>query len=124
MGYVTGKTVRPLHINFDIYQDSNDQEFRIELIGLMANSLKDMLASAAESLENGKVDLFKKAVHKSKSTLVLLNDYDLNLAVEKFAKQFASKEQDLQKDFSRLRDICLAVVDSLDYEVQRLKQKY
>ena len=123
MAYVTGKKVRPLHINFDIYQDSDDLEFRVELIGLMAGSLKDMLASASKSFENGRSDVFRKAVHKSKSTLVLLNDNDLNLAVERFTKQFEINAGALEKDFYRLRDVCGEVVDSLEYEAEMLRQR-
>ena len=117
MRYVTGKKLRPLLINFDIYQDSDDLEFRLELVSLMAGSLKELLASASEALEHGKVDLFKKAVHKSKSTLVLLKDNDLDVAVERFTSRLENQE------FNRLREICLAVVDSLGEEAIRIKQK-
>jgi len=122
MGYVTGKKVRPLHINFSIYQDSDDLEFRVELISLMASSLKDMLTAAVESAKAERIDVFKRAVHKSKSTLVLVNDYELDLAVERFHERFQNVAE-RETNYKRLKDICLAVIDSLDYEAVSLKEK-
>src|SRR5690606_32770336 len=49
---------------------------------LMSGSLRELRQAAALSLASGGSDLFKRAAHKAKSTLTLIDDTEFNDAVE------------------------------------------
>jgi hypothetical protein len=83
MGYPASNNLRPIQINFGAYGGNDDAEFKHELIVLMANSVYELRESALQSISSKEVEVFRKAAHKAKSTLVLLDDLDFIDTVEK-----------------------------------------
>lgn len=127
MRYSTANKLRPLNINFDIYSDSEDNEFKGELLTLMRGSILELQVAANESLATTNADIFRKAAHKAKSTLILLNDHELIQAVEdlkEFLNQYAENrfnEQVNPRKLDTVNELCDRIVESLEKEVERYR---
>lgn len=126
MGYTTTIKHRPLQIRFDTYGAGDDNEFKFELVTLMGGSIRELQRSAIESCAVGNSDLFKKAVHKAKSTLSLLDDNEFLQVIDKFEKSLMNTESkpDFKMqipDFERLSDFCESIIASLEKEAMSLK---
>ena len=72
---------RALFIDFNLYAE-NDPDFKEELIELMIENLRELQQAYARSVEQLDPELFRKACHKVNTTLTMLEDRDLNAAVE------------------------------------------
>ena len=125
MGYSTTNKVRPLNIKFDIYSDSDDTEFKTELVTLMIGSLQELQLSAARSFDERCADIFKKAAHKAKSTLVLLDDNEFFDVVEELKQCIVERENNHEAinrcKIEKLNDICERIIESLEKEIEQLR---
>jgi hypothetical protein len=122
MDYSAENTLRPLRIKFDVYSDGDDHEFKSELVTLMIGSVQELHAAAESSINFSEADIFLKAAHKAKSTLVLLDDAEFVQAVEDFKKKLNVNEiAAMNGTMTRLTSICNSVVKSLEHEANQLK---
>ncbi len=124
MPTATIRKERPLHIRFASYGADDDPEFKYELVVLMSGSLRELRAAAALSLSNGGGDLFKRAAHKAKSTLTLIDDSEFTAAVEAFSTSVSSTEKDGQDSaYEQFNTISESIIESLEREADQLKQQ-
>lgn len=125
MGYTTGNKIRPLNIKFDVYTDGEDNEFKSELVTLMRGSVLELQNAATHSFKARSAELFKKAAHKAKSTLVLLDDQELLQAVEEFKEHLCTTEQHRDhpsvSKIDKLNELCDSIVESLEREAAQLR---
>jgi hypothetical protein len=126
MDYSTRNKLRPLNIRFDVYSDGDDNEFKSELLSLMKGSVLELQAAALSSLNLRNADIFKKAAHKAKSTLVLLDDNEFFEAVEDFKAQLAEFESKKNTELNpckidKLNELCDSIVESLEKEAKHLR---
>lgn len=119
------KNLRPLNIKFDLYAESEDNEFKSELVVLMKGSIAELRDCAVQAFQLGDADLFSKACHKAKSTLVLLSDNDLNMAVDRLKLHLGQIQSKIQTQEScileSLNTICQEIEDSLAHEAHLLR---
>jgi hypothetical protein len=120
--------LRPLHIKFDHYNTESDPDFRRELVTLMAGSLSELRHVAAESMAVPKTEIFRKAVHKAKSTISLLNDDELNRTIERFHQALTATEQSgglisSSEELTALSMICESYIESLTHEAASIRQR-
>ena len=123
MGYSTTNKLRPLNIKFDIYSDSEDNEFKSELLTLMRGSIRELQVAASESFQIRSADIFRKAAHKAKSTLILLDDDELSKAVDDLREHLMKHENDKRetvnpKKIGTLNELCDRIVESLEKEAE------
>ncbi len=124
---VTTKTLRPLQIRFDAYGASDDNEFKYELIVLMTGSIRELRIAAQSAFVNGGPDALKRAIHKAKSTLTLINDSEFMGVVEQLsAAANNSNEMDIhqRETLGRFNSVCDSIVESLDRESAVLKEQF
>jgi hypothetical protein len=126
MGYSTSNKLRPLNIKFDIYSDSEDNEFKSELLTLMKGSIQELQMAAAIALAQKSSETFKKAAHKAKSTLVLLDDSEFVATVEDFKVHLVTFEERFNNDVNsgkidKLNELCDSIVESLEREAEQLR---
>lgn len=55
-----------------------DPEFRKELAMLLANNIIELMANMESALQKHDANIFIRAVHKTKTTLSILNDSEIN----------------------------------------------
>lgn len=97
---------RPLFVDFDQHTDG-DQDFKKELIVLMIDNIKELeqsLKAAEKDLE-----IFSKVIHKIKPTLAMLEDPDVNKAIENI-----KADNDRQAEINVLRKLCAEIKISLE----------
>ncbi|HTE31314.1 MAG TPA: hypothetical protein VK666_13125 [Chryseolinea sp.] len=103
-----GSTVkRTLFIDFNLYAD-DDPEFKQELIELIIENLEELQQSYQTSIEQTELSFFLKACHKVKTTLVMLDDQELNALVEDLKNGEANGLR-----ISLLKELCSAIIVSL-----------
>jgi hypothetical protein len=73
--------LRNVHIHFEAYGE-NDPEFKADLIMLMIGNVQELRDAAQQAYEKRNGKLFTVAVHKTKSTINLLDDQDLQGNIE------------------------------------------
>jgi hypothetical protein len=95
--------IRPLFIDFNAYTDGDD-EFKQELIESMVENLQEL----ATSLQQANVEVYQKVCHKVKSTLVMLEDAELQLLVDGVKSTYSDTNRK-----SALESICGAIINSL-----------
>lgn len=129
MGFRLENKLRPLRIRFEICHDNDDYDFRSELVSLMISSVKELRSAAVVALEEHNADSFRRAVHKSKSTLILLDDAELFDAIERYKAGLSGITTDegrlitLSNILHTIEDICESVVESLHEECAQLKAR-
>ena len=124
---VTTKTLRPLQIRFDAYGAGDDNEFKYELIVLMTGSIKELKIAAQNAFGYGGPDGLKRAIHKSKSTLTLINDQELFEVVDNLWIALANpneKEIHRREALGRFNSISDSIVESLQRESAALKEQF
>ena len=75
------KSLRPLYIDFDQHTDG-DVEFKKELVALMIEDIGELQKSLVTATQSNNPDVFLKGCHKSKTTVDMVNDKELNLLLE------------------------------------------
>jgi hypothetical protein len=126
MGYSTSNKLRALNIKFDMYSDGEDNEFKSELLTLMKGSILELQVAAAKAFNMRNADIFKKAAHKAKSTLILLDDREFFDTVETFKHDldgFDSQPKDdlNSRKIDKLNELCDSIVESLEKEAEQLR---
>ncbi len=96
-----------LNIDFDLHTDG-DAEFKIELIDLMINNVRELQWSLRINTE-----VFRKVCHKVKSTVIILNCEVLNGLIDEL------KSEDMENRWSKtnsLSVLCEDIVSQLEKE--------
>ncbi|MEO7991297.1 MAG: hypothetical protein ABI663_17230 [Chryseolinea sp.] len=96
-----------LNIDFDLYTDG-DQEFKVELIELMINNLKELQWALGMNLE-----VFKKVCHKIKSTIAILSCKTLNEVIEDLS---SADTTDRWRKTNVVKELCDDIIKSLEAE--------
>ncbi len=104
---IVSKPKRALLIDFELYAD-NDPDFKRELITLMIDNLREVLAAYKASVKQSEPDIFSKACHKMKTTLVMLEDPELTAVVEDLKRPDAEPG-----NVSRFGKIIAELIESL-----------
>ncbi len=81
MNATNESSLRPLNIDFDQYTDG-DIEFKNELVSLMIIDLRDLQKSLVLATQSNNPEIYLKACHKARTTVVILNDPELILVLE------------------------------------------
>jgi hypothetical protein len=129
MKYPASNNLRPIQINFDAYGGNDDDEFKHELVMLMANSVQELKEAAIHALAVNQSDIFRKAAHKAKSTLVLLGDEDFMDSVEQLRIDMSSSEQSgsvfvNDHNLNKFLFLSRSVIMSLETEAASIKPSY
>lgn len=80
-----GMVKRPLSIDFEAYAE-NDPEFKKELITSMIDNLQELQQCYESAVASRNTQLFSKSCHKVKTTLIMLQDAQLDAAIELLQK--------------------------------------
>ena len=102
-----------LMANLDKCTDG-DTEFRRELAQLLANNITEMIANIERSVKVKDPNIMMRSVHKTKTTLTILNDGEMNeeiTIVEKKLKE--SSPVDLEIHVEKLISRCIKAVSAL-----------
>jgi hypothetical protein len=126
MGYSASNKLRPLNIKFDIYSDSEDNEFKSELVFLMKGSVHELREAATNAFQSRSAEVFKKASHKAKSTLILLDDAEFYDVVEEIKQHLVDFEGGAVESLNisklgRLNALCDHIIQSLEREAEHLR---
>ena len=129
MTYSASNNRRPIQINFDAYGGNDDDEFKRELVMLMANSVQQLKDAAIQALAESQPDIFRKAAHKAKSTLVLLGDDDFMDSVEQLRIDMVSSEQNASvrvndENLNKFLFLSGSIIISLETEAASIKPSY
>ncbi len=102
-GVNNDQSKRPILVDFELYTDG-DPEFKKELITLMIDNLSELKLAGRQSLEVQNTEVFSKACHKIKITLVMLADQELQAATEALTNQGMNPDKisDLNKIIEEL----------------------
>lgn len=117
MGASTSNQLRPVQINFDLYVGSEDNEFKKELIQLMIVNVKELKEAVQEAWKLQNIALYNKAVHKTKSTVGLLNDKEFSETIDHLKNHFS--ESSISSDpqhIHKLNSLCESIILSLEQE--------
>lgn len=127
MRNLSTRTLRPLHIRFDAYGAGDDKEFKYELMVLMTGSIGELKSAAQNAFSQGETDRLKKAVHKAKSTLMLINDPELLQVVDDLSGTISTgngSDGHKREVLSRFNQVCDSIVESLEHESISLRQGF
>ncbi|WP_276368892.1 response regulator [Chryseolinea sp. H1M3-3] len=92
-----------------------DIEFRRELAQLLANNIIELMTNIDRALKNHDPQVFTRAVHKTKTTLSILNDADLTEDIKIVqAKMKESEPLDLDRYVERLTNRCRKTINILN----------
>ena len=84
-----------------------DPDFRRELAVLLANNIIELMANMESALEKKDAGIFIRAVHKTKTTLSILNDSEINDRVSFIQKKLKeSPTEDLSQIAKVLKNRC------------------
>jgi hypothetical protein len=87
MGMLSQKNdVKVLSIDFDLHTDG-DEEFKLELITLMIDNVKELRGTLDRALKQNDIHPFHLCSHKIAPTLGILNDQEFVDAIETIKHQ-------------------------------------
>src|SRR5688572_30479484 len=92
-----------------------DTEFRRELAQLLANNITEMIANIEKSVKVKDPNIMMRSVHKTKTTLSILNDREMNeeiIVVETKLKE--PSPSDLEIHVEKLISRCAKTVNILN----------
>jgi hypothetical protein len=114
--------LRPVQINFELYVDSQDAAFKLELVELMITNIKDLRDGAKSAWIKGDADGYYSTLHKTKSTVTLLNDSEFNHAIEEVRTHINSNSIGSQEHvLSHMNELATSIITSLEHEAALLK---
>jgi hypothetical protein len=91
-----------------------DTEFRRELAQLLANNITEMMASIEKSVKIKDANIMMRSVHKTKTTLTILNDSQMNEEISVVeAKLQEPAPVDLEIHVERLINRCMRAISIL-----------
>ena len=112
--YLDNLTPEMVTANLDRCTDG-DIEFRRELAQLVSNNVVELMTNLEKSLASGNPELFIRAVHKTKTTLGILNDKEMLHeigVIQLKLKEGSSKE--LDSHVKKMMDRCRKTIVVLD----------
>jgi CheY-like chemotaxis protein len=93
-----------------------DTEFRRELAQLLANNVIELMTNIEKALQANNPDIFIRAVHKTKTTLGILNDTELLEEIRIIqVKLKEHNQEDLQSHIKKMIDRCHKTIDVLNF---------
>jgi hypothetical protein len=96
-----------ISINFEVY-GVDDPEVKMRLLTLMMENIQELVDAASHAIARSNPQIFKTAVHKSKSTIKLLEDEAFATEIESLKESLPDANQAVvhQKlnDFKQLAD--------------------
>jgi len=101
---------RPLNIDFNLHI-AGDLKFKSEFIRLLIANMNELHQAWRTAIETNEETLFKRASHKVKPTLLILNDPELSSVVDALNVTMSDIKTNLQ-----FNKICIAVIQSLEAE--------
>jgi len=102
-----------LMANLDKCTDG-DTEFRRELAQLLANNITEMMANIEKSVKVKDPNIMMRSVHKTKTTLSILNDSEMNEEIHIVeAKLKETSPVDLETHVERLISRCMRAITVL-----------
>jgi predicted component of type VI protein secretion system len=114
--------LRRVQINFDLYIDSDDAAFKLELVLLMISNLEELKEASRKAWANRDMAAYNTSTHKTKSTVTLLDDVELNQAIEDVRIKLAEGTDFSQSNsLTRLHELCDSIRSSLEYEAALLR---
>lgn len=114
--------LRPVQINFELYIDSDDVEFKLELILLMISNIEELKDAAGHSWKNRDINCYNASTHKTRSTVMLLDDSEFNHAIEEVRIHLVSDTTESQSHvLNHFNKLCDSIKVSLDHEATLLK---
>jgi hypothetical protein len=91
-----------------------DVEFRKELAQLLANNVIELMTSIKETLQKNDPEIFVRSVHKTKTTLSILNDKDLLERISTIqTKLKEGNRENLDKEIDAMISRCQKTVEVL-----------
>jgi hypothetical protein len=114
--------LRPVQINFELYIDSRDAKFKLELVQLMISNVEELKETSRHAWTNRDIAFYNSSTHKTKSTATLLDDPEFNNAIEEVRNQLSSNsEAPHDHVLNHLHAICDSIVTSLEHEAALLR---
>ncbi len=114
---------RPLLMDFDSYTDG-DPNFKIELISLLIGNLRELQRSLFNAAAQKGFDFFLYTCHKVKSTVCMLQDKELEHAIEDLKALVMSGHGKVKtlynSKLSQFNRLCDHVIESLKSESNKL----
>jgi CheY-like chemotaxis protein len=104
---------RPVKLKFDFFQA--EESFEKELIFLIIRNMKALEYASFQSYYTRDINPYQTATHKSKSTVLLLDDKEYLFVVEDLHAAFVRNEssESLQEKINRLSAISQSILKSL-----------
>jgi hypothetical protein len=114
---------RPLYLNFGLYGDG-DAEFKEELTFLMIGNIQELRQDFHQAVSLQNPDIFRKACHKAKVPLHMLDDTEFTALTEELKSRMSSDATGNSfADLIALFDaLCDAIVHSLELEAAKSRQ--
>lgn len=113
--------MRRVQINFDLYSGTEDVDFKLELIMLMIANVNELVQAASEASGHKDLQVFNKAVHKSKSTVSLLNDAEFSDSIHAFRNHLEEHNETPDVLLKSFHELCASIIQSLEQETALLK---
>jgi len=120
MSTESSQSLRSVNIRFDAYGE-DDPEFKADLIMLMVDNLLELKEAAKACSETKDGKAFSAVIHKTKSTINLLDDPDLFLNIESI-KEACNNWSD--STLKKVDSFCIftdILIRSLEHEAGRLR---
>lgn len=116
--------LRPIQINFELYIDSDDAEFKLELVQLMISNIGELRDVSRRAWDNHDLAAFNSSTHKTKSTVILLDDPEFNGVIEDVRSQLMADQANRNANVMvSFHELCNSIITSLEYEAAALKQQ-
>jgi hypothetical protein len=109
-----------VNIRFDAYGE-DDPDFKADLIMLMIDNIRELQEAAQECSEHKQGKVFSTAVHKTKSTINLLDDPELFLNIESIKEACNNWSDSSLKKVDSFRIFADILIRSLEHEAARLR---
>jgi hypothetical protein len=117
--------LRPVQINFELYIDSDDVEFKLELIMLMISNIEELKEASRNAWNDLDLAGYNASTHKTKSTVTLLDDSEFNAAIEEVRNHLSSGSGLSESHvLSNMHELCDSIITSLENEATLLKAQH
>jgi CheY-like chemotaxis protein len=120
--YMMDENLRPLTIKFDAYNDG-EVIFKLNILDLMISNIRDLQQALSNALFKKDIKAYKKAAHKVRSTLIILDDREFSQLIDTLTDLF-EREDNLQSShhvINKFTQLSESIIRSLDKETRNLK---
>lgn len=92
-----------------------DVEFRKELAQLLANNVNELMTSIESALEKNDPEIFTRSVHKTKTTLSILNDKELLDRISAIQSKLKGPDREtIKEDVEKMITRCRKTIEVLE----------